>query len=198
MFDKPLSDKVIEDVVSVNKRNLRFKDFPLKGKTRSTRRPLIDWLESQYRALKPLPSNSYGFDFKGYDQNDVLTYIKYNSIYSEGFTDDALEEAMGGIRLHTKLAKAKKLLNEISYHLILIFPRNSSFIDSEVLRKEIITYLTVFWNEDSTSEYDDIVALDIDKEMGYPRMVIRDSNNIVEVINLDFVQAYQAKLETVQ
>ena len=64
--------------------------------------------------------------------------------------------------------------------------------------KEIITYVTVFWNEDSTSEYDDIVALDIDKEMGYPRMVIRDSNNIVEVINLDFVQAYQAKLETVQ
>lgn len=64
--------------------------------------------------------------------------------------------------------------------------------------KEIITYVTVFWDEDSTSEYDDIVALDIDKEMGYPRMVIRDSNNIVEVINLDFVQAYQAKLETVQ
>ena len=65
-------------------------------------------------------------------------------------------------------------------------------------QKEIITYVTVFWNEDSTSEYDDIVALDIDKEMGYPRMVIRDSNNIVEVINLDFVQAYQAKLETIQ
>ena len=65
-------------------------------------------------------------------------------------------------------------------------------------QKEIITYVTVFWNEDSTSEYDDIVALDIDKDMGYPRMVIRDSNNIVEVINLDFVQAYQAKLETVQ
>ena len=64
--------------------------------------------------------------------------------------------------------------------------------------KEVITHVTVFWNEDSTSEYDDIVALDIDKEMGYPRMVIRDSNNTVEVINLDFVQAYQAKLETVQ
>ena len=64
--------------------------------------------------------------------------------------------------------------------------------------KEVITHVTVFWNEDSTSEYDDIVALDIDKDMGYPRMVIRDSNNIVEVINLDFVQAYQAKLETVQ
>lgn len=65
-------------------------------------------------------------------------------------------------------------------------------------QKEIITYVTVFWNKDSTSEYDDIVSLSIDKEMGYPRMVIRDSNNIVEVINLDFVQAYQAKLETVQ
>ena len=65
-------------------------------------------------------------------------------------------------------------------------------------QKEIITHITVFWNEDSTSEYDDIVALDIDKEMGYPRMIIRDSNNIVEVINLDFVQAYQAKLETIQ
>jgi hypothetical protein len=65
-------------------------------------------------------------------------------------------------------------------------------------QKEVITHVTVFWNEDSTSEYDDIVALDIDKEMGYPRMIIRDSNNIVEVINLDFVQAYQAKLETVQ
>ena len=65
-------------------------------------------------------------------------------------------------------------------------------------QKEIITYVTVFWNEDITSEYDDIVALDIDKEMGYPRMIIRDSNNIVEVINLDFVQAYQAKLETIQ
>ena len=65
-------------------------------------------------------------------------------------------------------------------------------------QKEVITHVTVFWNEDSTSEYDDIVALDIDKEMGYPRMIIRDSNNIVEVINLDFVQAYQAKLETIQ
>ena len=65
-------------------------------------------------------------------------------------------------------------------------------------QKEIITHITIFWDEDSTSEYDDIVALDIDKEMGYPRMIIRDSNNIVEVINLDFVQAYQAKLETVQ
>ena len=65
-------------------------------------------------------------------------------------------------------------------------------------KKEIITHVTVFWNEDSTSEYDDIVALDIDKEMGYPRMIICDSNNIVEVINLDFVQAYQAKLETIQ
>ena len=65
-------------------------------------------------------------------------------------------------------------------------------------QKEIITHVTIFWDEDTTTEYDDIVALDIDKEMGYPRMVIRDSNNIVEVINLDFVQAYQAKLETVQ
>ena len=65
-------------------------------------------------------------------------------------------------------------------------------------QRKIITHVTVYWNEDSTSEYDDIVALDIDREMGYPRMVIRDSNNIVEVINLDFVQAYQAKLETVQ
>ena len=65
-------------------------------------------------------------------------------------------------------------------------------------QKEVITHVTVFWNEDSTSEYDDIVALDIDKEVGYPRMIIRDSNNIVEVINLDFVQAYQAKLETIQ
>ena len=65
-------------------------------------------------------------------------------------------------------------------------------------QKEVIAHVTVFWNEDSTSEYDDIVALDIDKEMGYPRMIIRDSNNIVEVINLDFVQAYQAKLETIQ
>ena len=65
-------------------------------------------------------------------------------------------------------------------------------------QKEIITYVTVFWNEDSVSEYDDIVSLDIDTGNGYPRMVIRDSNNIVEVINLDFVQAYQAKLETVQ
>ena len=65
-------------------------------------------------------------------------------------------------------------------------------------QKEIITHITIFWDEDITSEYDDIVALDIDKEMGYPRMIIRDSNNIVEVINLDFVQAYQAKLETIQ
>ena len=65
-------------------------------------------------------------------------------------------------------------------------------------QKEIITHITIFWDEDSSSEYDDIVSLDIDKEMGYPRMIIRDSNNIVEVINLDFVQAYQAKLETVQ
>ena len=65
-------------------------------------------------------------------------------------------------------------------------------------QKEIITYVTVFWNEDSVSEYDDIVAFSTDTDKGYPRMVIRDSNNIVEVINLDFVQAYQAKLETVQ
>ena len=65
-------------------------------------------------------------------------------------------------------------------------------------QKEVITYVTVFWNGDSVSEYDDIVALDIDTDKGYPRMVIRDSNNIVEVINLDFVQAYQAKLETIQ
>ena len=65
-------------------------------------------------------------------------------------------------------------------------------------QKEIITYMTIFWNEDSVSEYDDIVALDIDTDKGYPRMVIRDSNNVVEVINLDFVQAYQAKLETIQ
>ena len=64
--------------------------------------------------------------------------------------------------------------------------------------KEVITYVTVFWNEDNTSEYDDIVSLDTDTDKGYPRMVIRDSNNIVEVINLDFVQAYQAKLETIQ
>ena len=65
-------------------------------------------------------------------------------------------------------------------------------------QKEIITYVTVFWNEDSVSEYDDIVSLDTDTDKGYPRMVIRDSNNIVKVINLNFVQAYQAKLETVQ
>ena len=64
--------------------------------------------------------------------------------------------------------------------------------------KEIITYVTVFWNEDSVSEYDDIVSLETDTDKGYPRMIIRDSNNIVEVINLNFVQAYQAKLETVQ
>ena len=64
--------------------------------------------------------------------------------------------------------------------------------------KEIITHVTVLWNEDSVSEYDDIVSLETDTDKGYPRMVIRDSNNIVEVINLDFVQAYEAKLETIQ
>ena len=46
-------------------------------------------------------------------------------------------------------------LNEISYHLILIFPRNSSFIDSEVLRKEIITYfdnyLLSYFSDDDNS-----------------------------------------------
>ena len=65
-------------------------------------------------------------------------------------------------------------------------------------QKEIITHITIFWDEDSTSEYDDIVSLETDTDKGYPRMVIRDSNNIVEVINLNFVQAYQAKLETIQ
>ncbi len=65
-------------------------------------------------------------------------------------------------------------------------------------QKEIITHITVFWNEDSSAEYDDIVSLETDTDKGYPRMVIRDSNNIVEVINLNFVQAYQAKLETIQ
>ena len=65
-------------------------------------------------------------------------------------------------------------------------------------QKEIITHITIFWDEDSTSEYDDIVSLETDTDKGYPRMIIRDSNNIVEVINLDFVQAYQAKLETIQ
>ena len=64
--------------------------------------------------------------------------------------------------------------------------------------KEIITHVTVFWDEDTTTEYDDIVALNIDTDKGYPRMIIRDSNNIVDVINLNFVQNYQAKLETVQ
>ena len=65
-------------------------------------------------------------------------------------------------------------------------------------QKEIITYITIFWDEDSSAEYDDIVSLETDTDKGYPRMIIRDSNNIVEVINLDSVQAYQAKLETVQ
>ena len=65
-------------------------------------------------------------------------------------------------------------------------------------QKETITHITIFWDEDSTSEYDDIVSLETDTDKGYPRMIIRDSNNIVEVINLDFVQAYQAKLETIQ
>ena len=64
--------------------------------------------------------------------------------------------------------------------------------------KEVITHITIFWDEDTTTEYDDIVALDIDTDMGYPRMVIRDSDNIVDVINLNFVQNYQVKLETIQ
>lgn len=64
--------------------------------------------------------------------------------------------------------------------------------------KEVITHITIFWDEDNTAEYDDIISLEVDSEFGYPRMCIRDSNNIVEVINLNFVQAYQAKLETVQ
>ena len=64
--------------------------------------------------------------------------------------------------------------------------------------KEIITHVMVYWNEDTTTEYDDIVALSIDNDKGYPRMIIRDSDNIVDVINLNFVQNYQAKLETVQ
>lgn len=64
--------------------------------------------------------------------------------------------------------------------------------------KEIITHVTVFWDEDSTTEYDDIIAFGIDTDKGYPRMIIRDSDNIVEVINLNFVQSYQAKVETVQ
>ena len=64
--------------------------------------------------------------------------------------------------------------------------------------KEVITHVTIFWDEDTTTEYDDIIALDIDNDKGYPRMIIRDSNNIVDVINLNFVQNYQAKLETVQ
>ena len=65
-------------------------------------------------------------------------------------------------------------------------------------QKEIIAHVTIFWDEDTTTEYDDIVALDIDNDKGYPRMIIRDSDNIVDVINLNFVQNYQAKLETVQ
>ena len=64
--------------------------------------------------------------------------------------------------------------------------------------KEVITHVTVFWDEDSMTEYDDIIAFDIDTDKGYPRMVIRDSNNIVEVINPNFVQNYQVKLENVQ
>lgn len=64
-------------------------------------------------------------------------------------------------------------------------------------QKEVITHVTVFWDEDTTTEYDDIVALDIDTDMGYPRMTIRDSNNIVEAINLNLVQSYQAKLENI-
>ena len=64
--------------------------------------------------------------------------------------------------------------------------------------KEIITHVTIFWDEDTTTEYDDIVALSIDNDKGYPRMIIRDSDSIVDVINLNFVQNYQAKLETVQ
>ena len=47
-------------------------------------------------------------------------------------------------------------------------------------------------------EYDDIVALSIDNDKGYPRMIIRDSDNIVDVINLNFAQNYQSKLESVQ
>ena len=81
------------------------------------------------------------------------------------------------------------------------FTKNSTITFKKTLmseQKEIITYVTVFWNEDSVSEYDDIVSLETDTDKGYPRMIIRDSNNIVEVINLDFVQAYQAKLETIQ
>ena len=65
-------------------------------------------------------------------------------------------------------------------------------------QKEIITHVTIFWDEDTTTEYDDIVALDIDNDKGYPRMIVRDSDNIVDVINLNFVQNYQAKLENVQ
>ena len=57
-------------------------------------------------------------------------------------------------------------------------------------QKEIITYITIFWDEDSSAEYDDIVSLETDTDKGYPRMIIRDSNNIVEVINLNFVLAY--------
>lgn len=64
--------------------------------------------------------------------------------------------------------------------------------------KEIITHVTVFWNEDSTTEYDDITSIEVDTKAGYPRLIIRDSDNIVEVINLNFVQSYQAKLEAVQ
>ena len=57
-------------------------------------------------------------------------------------------------------------------------------------QKEIITYITIFWDEDSSAEYDDIVSLETDTDKGYPRMIIRDSNRIVEVINLNFVLAY--------
>lgn len=64
--------------------------------------------------------------------------------------------------------------------------------------KEIITCVTVFWDEDTTTEYNDIVVLDVDTDKGYPRMIIRGSDNIVDVINLNFVQNYQVKLETVQ
>ena len=65
-------------------------------------------------------------------------------------------------------------------------------------QKEIITYMTIYWDNDNLTEYDDIVSLEVGTEFGYPRMCIRDSDNIVEVINLNFVQSYQAKLETAQ
>lgn len=58
--------------------------------------------------------------------------------------------------------------------------------------------VTVFWPKGRVEDYDDIVGMEVDQVLGFPRLSILSSKGVTDNINLNSVESWTVEMVYVQ